>query len=209
MARSMKEVKANAENPPRVLLPSTIFARSLPTTRKREREQLCEIEKKAFSSHKRYRERPYLAAVYQLYRDWVQDKNPTGRAAQMAALCSKSLRSDAHPISVLLACSSPGTDQKMRSKWSLALRFAYAKYDVSASDLDNFMDAHDGMAACASEFAPLNKALKQKQALKKKQKKIVLKKKARLKRTKRPIPSKTASRQKEKHGTEPSDKSSW
>jgi hypothetical protein len=210
MARSMLEVleeKNKAKMLFRVNLPSSRNERGKLATRKSELQQLRDIERKALSSRKRYRERPYLAAVYQLYREWRQDDRSKLRAEKMAALDGKSLRSDAHPISVMLACSSPGTDEKLRSKWSLALQFA-RKNGVWPSDLGNFMDAHGGMAGCVRKFALLHKASKR-NALKKKQKKIVLKKKAGLKPSKQAISSKTASRQKEKLRTEPGDRSSW
>jgi hypothetical protein len=166
----LQKPKAKAKKPPRVMLPSSKSERGSVTTLEDVHEKLCEIEKDAFSSRGRYRERPYLAAVYQLYRDWRQDKQAKSRAEKMAEICGISLRSDFHPISVLLACSSPGTDEKMRSKWSLALQFAYKK-DVSPSDLASFMDANGGMAGCASKFAKLNKASKLQ--VKKKQKQLV------------------------------------
>ena len=202
--------KVKAKKPPRVMLPSSTSERDSVAPRESELEQLCEIESEAFSSRKRYRERPYLAAVYQLYRDWRQDKQAKSRAEKMAEICGISLRSDFHPISVLLACSSPGTDEKMRSKWSLTLQFANEN-DVSSSDLASFMDAHGGMAGCASKFAKLNKASKLQRALKK-QKKVGLKKVGQ--RTKKANSSKKtphASRPKAKHegGTKRAKKSTY
>jgi hypothetical protein len=95
----------------------------------------------------------------------------------MAKLYGKSLRSDSHPIGVLIACSSPDTDEKLRSKWSLALQFAYSNR-VAPANLWSFMLRPGGMAGCAAEFAKLNKKRKQQRASKaKQQQKIASKKK--------------------------------
>jgi hypothetical protein len=119
------------------------------TTRK-EIERLEEIEKKSFAVRSRFKERPYLQAVYKLYRDWREDGLSTSLSRQAAKMCGIPLREDSHPIRIIIDCSSPNTDEKMRSRWALALRHAYVKR-ISPSKLLEFLDDEGGVAGRASE----------------------------------------------------------
>jgi hypothetical protein len=130
-------------------------------TRQKELKNLTEVANECFVPHpRRYHERPYLRAVYELYREWLADKRPKTKAKQLATLYKIPWRKDKHPIGMIIDCSAPGADRKMRSKWTQALRFARAK-GVPASDLSEFMAEHDGMAGCARGFAKLNRKKKQ------------------------------------------------
>jgi hypothetical protein len=144
------------------------LAEKLRLAREGELKGLVKIANECFVPHApRYHERPYLRAVYKLYLKWLADRRAKARARQLAKLYETPWRRDKHPIGMIIDCSAPGADGKMRSKWSLALRFAHAK-DIPASKLSSFMDEHDGMAGCARAFAALNKKSKQYQALKRK-----------------------------------------
>jgi hypothetical protein len=124
--------------------------RTMATTR-REIERLEEIEKTSFALRSRLRERPYLQAVYKLYRDWREDDHSTRWSQQAAKTYGITLREDSHPIRIIIDCSSPNTDEKMRSRWTLALRHANAK-GISSSKLLEFLDEEGGIAGRASEF---------------------------------------------------------
>src|SRR5271169_545685 len=124
--------------------------RTMATTRN-EIERLEEIEKKSFAVRSRLRERPYLQAVYKLYRDWREDGHSTSLSQQAAKIYGITLREDSHPIRIIIDCSSPKTDEKMRSRWALALRHAYVK-GISSSKLLEFLDEEGGVAGRASEF---------------------------------------------------------
>jgi hypothetical protein len=126
--------------------------RTMATTRK-EIERLEEIEKKSFALRSRFKERPYLQAVYELYRDWREDGHSTIRSEQAAKMCGITLREDSHPIRTIIDCSSPNTDEKMKSRWTLALRHANAKR-IEPSNLDKFFseEGAGGLAGRASAF---------------------------------------------------------
>ena len=128
--------------------------------RERELKVLAKIANECFVPHApRYHERPFFRAVYELYRKWRGKKESKTRAKQFAKMCKRRLRSDTHPIRVIIDCSAPGANEKMRSKWTQALRFAYEKR-IPASGLSEFMDQHDGMAGCARGFAKLRRSKK-------------------------------------------------
>jgi hypothetical protein len=118
--------------------------------RKRELDHLKETEKQ-IGDRTRYSERPYLQGVYELYCDWEADKRPKARSAQMAKLCKISTRKDAHPIRIIIDCSSPSTDEKMKSRWTLALRFAQVR-GVPPSKLLDFLNEKGGLAGRARAF---------------------------------------------------------
>jgi hypothetical protein len=120
-------------------------------TTRREIERLEEIEKKSFALRSRLRERPYLQAVYKLYCDWRADRYSESRSKEIAKFRGISLRRDSHPIRIIIDCSSPNTDEKMRSRWALALRHAYTK-GIASSKLLEFLAEEGGVAGRASEF---------------------------------------------------------
>jgi hypothetical protein len=149
-------------------LPKAKFGRGLPTARRDEVKQLQEIEKKGYASRRRFWEREYLQAVYEIYCDWRADNGTTRRAKQMAQVCKRTPRKASHPIRIIIDCSSPNTDEKMRSRWTLALRHANAK-GISSSKLLEFLDEEGGIAGRASEFRARQRkaAAAKKQAVKK------------------------------------------
>jgi hypothetical protein len=140
--------------------------RTMATTR-HEIDQLRKIEEKSFAARGRFKERPYLQAAYSLYREWRADGDSKGISVQAAKRCGLTLRKDSHPMRIIIDCSSPRTPEKMRSRWALALRYAYAK-GISSSKLIEFLDekGQGGLAGRASAF----KARQRKRAAEKKAK---------------------------------------
>jgi hypothetical protein len=147
VARSMRDVIAEKER-----------LTKLEPARRKELDQLQEIEKKSFASRGRFRERPYLQAVYKLYRKWRADRHAPSRAAHMAKLCGISPRKDSHPIKIIIDCTSPKADVKIRSRWALALRNA-SEQGISSSKLLEFLDqkGKGGLAGRAREFPALQR----------------------------------------------------
>jgi hypothetical protein len=143
MARSMRDVMAEKER-----------LSKLEPARRKELDRLQEIEEKSFASRGRFRERPYLEAVYQLYGKWSAAGHSKSRAAHMAKLCGISPRKDSHPIKIIIDCTSPETDVKLRSRWALALCNA-VKRGISSSKLLEFLDekGKGGLVGRAREFA--------------------------------------------------------
>jgi hypothetical protein len=122
-------------------------------TARNELEHLQEIEKKSFAKRGRFWERPYLKAVYKLYREWRADHHSESSSKQIAKIWGITLRKDSHPIRIIIDCSSPRTPEKMRSRWALALRHAHAK-NISSSKLIEFLEqeGQGGLAGRASAF---------------------------------------------------------
>jgi hypothetical protein len=121
-----------------------------PGSRKSELGQLRQIEKQSFLSRTRFWERKYLKAVYKVWRSWPMQKRRS-YAEQMGRLCGISPRASSHSIRIIIDCSSPRTPDKMRSRWTLALREAYAK-GISSSKLLEFFQEEGGLAGRASAF---------------------------------------------------------
>ena len=106
------------------------------------------------ASHDRGAIYQYLAAVFQLVTWW----NVEGRAVKRArrALHLRGHRSIRKPepfAAVILCTSDPGkVDDRTRSKWSRALRFAAAYKDLE-EPLGDFIKRQGGLNACAARFA--------------------------------------------------------
>jgi hypothetical protein len=156
-----------------VTLPDDASKRKLNATRSDEIRQLREIAEEALFGQDRFRERAILAAIYDLYRSWRDDRRATIRAQAMIKLFKPRVRDAAHPITVILASTLTTLDQQIRSKWSLALQYASQK-NVAPEELSSFMDVNGGMAGCAKQFARLNKA---KHGVSKKKRKVAPRKK--------------------------------
>jgi hypothetical protein len=169
------------------------FVRALDQlTLKAQLKRLVEIADRCFVPHAgRYHERPYLQAVYKLYLEWAAKGKERSKAKQVAKILNREQRSDTHLIRLLIDYSAPGAKEKMRSKWSLALRFAKEK-NVTPSGLIDFMEdpGRGGMAGCASGFAKLNKKQKQQRALKAKQQQKLAPKKKKQRKTYQTVSSK-------------------
>jgi hypothetical protein len=137
---------------------TTEFARKVKVWRTHTAEirELRGIAQEANAKRERFRDRSALAAVYALYRSWRKDGRAKIRAVNVIKIFKLSVRGTAHPITVILAATLPTLDAQIRSKWSLALRYASQK-NVAPEELSSFMDKNGGMAGCAEQFAGLKK----------------------------------------------------
>jgi hypothetical protein len=119
-----------------------------------ELERLRQVEEAAFKSRSRFREREYLGAVYELYSVWRNDKHSKANAWTLAKFCKLQPRPTAHPIRVIIDCTSPDADDKTKSRWTLALRFAHQE-KVEPTDLASFLaaDGEGGLAGRARAYA--------------------------------------------------------
>jgi hypothetical protein len=126
--------------------------RELDQARAAELEQLQQIEKKSYQSRTRFWERGYLEAVYGVWRSWPL-KEKKFFAKRMARLCKISPRASSHSIRIVIDCSSPKTAEKMRSRWTLALRYANLKR-IEPTKLQEFFykKGQGGLAGAASAY---------------------------------------------------------
>jgi hypothetical protein len=132
-------------------------APGLDAARKSELEKLREIEQASFQTRQRFWERIYLQAVYEVWWSWPSGKK-ISFARQAARLSGISARPGSHPIRVLIDCTSPATNEKMRSRWTLALRLADV-LSVAPSELEKFGNKYGGVAGCARAYATRLKRL--------------------------------------------------
>jgi hypothetical protein len=119
--------------------------------RKRELKELMQIEQNSFKERQRFRERFYLQAVYELWWSWPASERMSF-ARQAARLSKIAVRPGSHSIRVLINCTSPATEEKMRSRWTLALRLADV-LSVPPPKLEKLGKKHGGVAGCARAYA--------------------------------------------------------
>jgi hypothetical protein len=158
MARS-KTAKGESASRPGV-------ARRLDAARESELERLRKIEQDSFKTRRGFWERFYLQEVYEVWWSWPASEGMSF-ARQAARLSKIAARPGSHPIRVLIDCTSPTTNEKMRSRWALALRLADV-LSVPPSKLEKLGDKHGGVAGCARAYAAHLKTLgakKQKNSL--------------------------------------------
>jgi hypothetical protein len=137
MATLKKGKPVSAESAKGLLkLPKPGFTRGLDAARKSELDQLRRIEQESFEARGRFWERPYLQAVYEVCWSWPGEKRSFAR--QAARLCKIQVRPSSHWFRILIDCTSPHTDEKMKSRWTLALRYAYVQ-SVEPSGLAEFL----------------------------------------------------------------------
>ena len=158
MTRSRTGKVASAESAGSLIkLPKPGFARGLNAARKSELDQLCRIEQESFDARGRFWERTYLQAVYEVWWSWPSDEK-TSFARQAARLFKIWVRPSSHPIRILIDCTSPATKEKMRSRWTLALRLA-EQLNVPPSELEELGNKHGGVAGCARAYSVRRKKL--------------------------------------------------
>jgi hypothetical protein len=140
MAETKKAKAASAVSKPGV-------ARGLDAARKSELEKLRQIEQASFKKRERFWERTYLQAVYEVWWSWPLGKK-WSFARQSARFCRIQVRPSSHAFRMLIDCTSPHTDEKMKSRWTLALRYARVQR-VEPSGLVEFLGGKGGVAGRA------------------------------------------------------------
>jgi len=135
-------------------------ALSTDATRKRELEKLEQIEQESFQARQRFRERFYLQEIYEVWWSWPASKR-TSFARQAARLSKIAARPSSHPIRVLIDCTSPSTEERMKSRWTQALRLAEV-LNVPPSNLEKLGRKYGGVSGCARAYAVHRKELRAK-----------------------------------------------
>jgi hypothetical protein len=125
----------------------------LDDVRKRELKELMQIEQDSFKTRQRYWERTYLQAVYDLWCSWPKGKK-WSFARQSAGLCGIQVQRSHHGFRILIDCTSPQTGEKIKSRWTQALRYAYVQR-VEPSGMVEFFggEGKGGVAGRAQAFA--------------------------------------------------------
>jgi hypothetical protein len=115
---------------------------------------LRKLERKCFASRSRFAFYDYLAVVFELYVQLRRTKRAKRAATLIARLFGLRNHKRSHPIRVILDATST-TDDKTRSRWSRALRYAWRERKTW-TDLGSFLRDNGGPAGCADQFAAIN-----------------------------------------------------
>ena len=115
---------------------------------------LIKLERKCFASRSRFAFYEYLAAVFELYVQLRRRDEAKLSARRIAKLFGLRNHKRSHPIRVILDATST-TDDKTRSRWSRALRYAWRERKTW-TDLGSFLRDNGGPAGCADQFAAIN-----------------------------------------------------
>jgi hypothetical protein len=107
----------------------------------------------ATASRHRFSFYAYLAAVYDLYRRFRRRKVAREAARRVATLFHTGSPAAAHPLRVLLDATATA-DSKTKSRWTLALRYAWRQRHAW-TDFGTFVADHGGIAGCARKWASL------------------------------------------------------
>src|SRR5450759_3506020 len=96
----------------------------------------------------------YLRDVYELYLD-LRSRRVARKAAQrIAKICKLSTQRKSHPIRILIEASAGPEDNRAKSRWTQALRYALG-WQQPAKRLKWFFQVNGGIAGSARKYAVL------------------------------------------------------
>ena len=121
---------------------------------RRRISDLGKLERRCFATRKRFEVYRYLAAVYPLYAELMRANEIQTSVQRIAAWFNLDTRKHAHPIRLIIDASSEA-DRRTKSRWTLALRFAWHERK-GWTDLEAFLRRNGGPAGCADQFAALH-----------------------------------------------------
>jgi hypothetical protein len=106
------------------------------------------------ASHSRNAVYGYLTAVFELVEWWAKEGKAVKRAHRAFRLRGHQSVREPEPFAAVILCTSDPdkADDRMRSKWSRALRFAAEFKDLDES-LRVFIKRKGGINKCAARFA--------------------------------------------------------
>ena len=118
-----------------------------------ELEKLKAVSKRTFSTGNRMDVRPLLGAIFnQVYRWEAEDRLEEGLYGLLDSLKAPVPLRIGEAFAVVIYCIAPHVDQKSRSKWARALRYA-AAIKPDDESIKNFFKRKGGINACASRYA--------------------------------------------------------
>jgi hypothetical protein len=118
-----------------------------------ELETLRAVSKQTFSSGNRMAVRTLLGAIFNLVSRWeAEDRLEEGLYRLLDSLKAPVPLRIGEAFAVVIYCTAPHVDEKSRSKWSRALRYAAATKPDDES-IRRFIKRIGGINACASKYA--------------------------------------------------------
>jgi hypothetical protein len=106
------------------------------------------------ASHDRDALYRYLASVFELVAWWDQERKAVNRARRALHLRGYSSVREPEPFAAVILCTAARdqVDDRTRSKWSRALRYAAEHKDLD-EPLRDFIKREGGINRCAARFA--------------------------------------------------------
>src|SRR5664280_840848 len=118
-----------------------------------ELERLREVSKRTFSSGDRMAVQAFLGAIFNQVSRWqAEDRLEEELYRLLDSLKAPVPLKIGEAFAVVIYCTAPHVDQKSRSKWARALRFAAANKPNDES-IKKFFKRKGGINACASSYA--------------------------------------------------------
>jgi hypothetical protein len=146
----------HSEKRTKTRLPAENERQALPLKRSRfssELETLRAVSKRTFSSGNRMAVRPLLGAFFDLVSRWeAEDRLEEGLYRLLDSLKAPVPLRIGEAFAVVIYCTAPHVDQKSRSKWARALRYAAVNKPDDES-IKRFFKRKGGINACASKYA--------------------------------------------------------
>jgi hypothetical protein len=118
-----------------------------------ELERLRAVSKRTFSSGNRMAVQTFLGAIFNQVFQWqAEDRLEEELYRLLDSLKAPVPLKIGEAFAVVIYCTAPHVDQKSRSKWARALRFAAANKPEDES-IRKFIQRNGGINACASRYA--------------------------------------------------------
>jgi hypothetical protein len=118
-----------------------------------ELERLRAVSKRTFSSDNRMAVQTFLGAIFNQVSRWqAEDRLEEELYRLLDTLKAPVPLRIGEAFAVVIYCTAPHVDQKSRSKWARALRFAAANKPEDES-IRKFIQRNGGINACASRYA--------------------------------------------------------
>ena len=118
-----------------------------------ELEKLSAVSKRTFSSGNRMAVQTFLGAIFNQVFQWqAEDRLEEELYRLLDSLEGPVPLKIGEAFAVVIYCTAPHVDQKSRSKWARALRYAAANRPDDES-IKKFIKRKGGINACASNYA--------------------------------------------------------
>src|SRR5450830_2188191 len=94
----------------------------------------------------------YLRDVYDLYLDLRSRRVARTAARRIAKICKLSTQRKSHPIRILIEASAGPEDNRAKSRWTQALRYALG-WRQPGNKLRWTLETNGGISGCARKYA--------------------------------------------------------
>ena len=128
-------------------------ALALKQSRSSELDRLRAVSKRTFSSGNRMAVQSFLGAIFNQVLRWqAEDRLEEELYRLLDSLKAPVPLRIGEAFAVVIYCTAPHVDQKSRSKWARALRYAAANTPDDEA-IKQFLKREGGINACASSYA--------------------------------------------------------